>query len=94
MYIENAKTVLLDSKCDIMKFNDHGKTNKNRKHGGMKKMTLYVNCCARENSRTNRLAYALLDRLGGYEEIFLYEEDLQPLNQQRLEQRTVREETI
>lgn len=50
-------------------------------------MTLYVNCCARKNSRTNRLAHALLDRLGGYEEIFLYEEDLQPLNQQRLEQR-------
>ena len=27
-------------------------------------MTLYVNCCPRENSRTDRLAHALLDTLG------------------------------
>lgn len=28
-------------------------------------MTLYINCCPRMNSRTDRLARALLKKLGG-----------------------------
>ena len=28
-------------------------------------MTLYINCCVREESRTNRLARAVLQKLGG-----------------------------
>ena len=32
-------------------------------------MTLYINCCPRINSRTDRLARALLKKLGEYEEL-------------------------
>ena len=37
-------------------------------------MTLYINCCVREESRTNRLANAVLKKLGNeYTELKLYE---------------------
>ncbi len=32
-------------------------------------MVLFVNCCPRDNSRTEQLAKKLLDKLGEYEEI-------------------------
>ena len=36
-------------------------------------MTLYINCCPRRESRTDRLARALLAKLGDYEELRLYD---------------------
>ena len=52
-------------------------------------MILYINCCVREESRTDRLARALLQKLGGeYTELNLYEQDLKPLNKERLDYRT------
>ena len=42
-------------------------------------MTLFINCCAREDSRTERLARTLLKTLGEYEELRLYDEPLHPL---------------
>lgn len=50
-------------------------------------MTLYINCCTRQDSRTDRLARALLASLGGYEELRLYDEPLRPLDARRLMQR-------
>ena len=50
-------------------------------------MILFINCCARENSRTKKLADALLQRLGAYTELNLYEEKLLPLNAARLSYR-------
>ena len=47
-------------------------------------MTLLINCCARQESRTNRLVRALLKKLGSYEELRLYDEPLLPLNEERL----------
>ena len=47
-------------------------------------MTLLINCCARQESRTNRLARALLKKLGSYEELRLYDEPLLPLNEESL----------
>ena len=50
---------------------------------------LYVNACVRGESRTDRIARALLDRLGGtQEEVRLAELDLQPLSEARLSRRT------
>ena len=52
-------------------------------------MTLYINCCVREDSRTNRLARAVLQKLGGdFTEIKLYEENLKPLDRGTLNKRT------
>ena len=52
-------------------------------------MVLYVNACAREGFRTERLAKSLLKRLGGAsEEVKLSEEDLHPLSEERLNRRT------
>ena len=48
---------------------------------------LYINCCPRTNSRTHRLAQAVLSVLGDYDEINVYEEDLHPMNEERLMQR-------
>ena len=42
-------------------------------------MTLFINCCPRGESRTERLARALLKALGEYEELRLYDEPLHPL---------------
>ena len=52
-------------------------------------MVLYVNACARKESRTDRIARALLRRLGGErEEVRLAETALQPLSEERLNRRT------
>lgn len=52
-------------------------------------MVLYVNACVRKESRTERLAKALLKRLGGeYEEMKLAGEKLQPLSEEMLDRRT------
>jgi len=52
-------------------------------------MILYVNACVREDSRTDRIARALLDKLkGSFEELYLPDEDLEPLDEQRLNKRT------
>ena len=51
-------------------------------------MILYVNACARSESRTDRLARKLLEKLGEYEEVNLEEEPLLPMDRERLEYRT------
>ena len=51
-------------------------------------MILYINSCVREESRTGRLARALLKNLGNYHELKLDESDFYPLNRERLERRT------
>lgn len=52
-------------------------------------MTLFINCCIRDHSRTLFLAKTLLKRLGGeYEELNLYQEDLLPLDKVSLKDRT------
>lgn len=54
-------------------------------------MILYVNGCVRSESRTDRIARALLEKLGGdYVELKLDEEDLAPLSEAALEKRTER----
>ena len=42
-------------------------------------MMLFVNCCPRGESRTEKLARALLKALGEHEELRLYDEPLHPL---------------
>ena len=50
---------------------------------------LYVNCCVRNESRTNRIAQALLSKINkDYEELKLYDEKLAPLTKETLEKRT------
>ena len=52
-------------------------------------MTLYINCCVREESRTDRLARAVLHKLGGdCTELNLYKENLKPLDRDTLNKRT------
>ena len=52
-------------------------------------MILYINCCVRKESRTNRLAKAVLQKLGEeYTELKLYEENLRPLDAEALNKRT------
>ena len=52
-------------------------------------MTLYINCCVREESRTDRLARAVLQKLGGdFTELNLYEVNLKPLDKKTLNKRT------
>lgn len=48
---------------------------------------LYINSCVREESRTDRLAKKLLQRLGDYTEIRLCDEKLLPLDKQALAHR-------
>ncbi|MCQ2456913.1 MAG: NAD(P)H-dependent oxidoreductase [Clostridia bacterium] len=51
-------------------------------------MTLYINSCVRSTSRTDRIARALLDKLGGeYVEVKLEETDLRPLTEESLARR-------
>ena len=50
-------------------------------------MVLYVNSCIREESRTDKLARALLDKLGKYSEVALEELEIKPLNRERLNYR-------
>lgn len=52
-------------------------------------MTLYINSCVRTDSRTDRLAVALLTALGGsYTEVKLERETLEPLDEKSLALRT------
>lgn len=52
-------------------------------------MILFINCCARDNSRTLLLAKTLQKRLGGEcEELNIYRENLLPLNKKSLQERT------
>ena len=52
-------------------------------------MILYINACVREDSRTDRIARALLQRLGEpIEELNLPNKNLLPLNEERLARRT------
>ena len=52
-------------------------------------MILYINSCVRGDSRTDKIARAVLDKLGGeYAEVYLPGENLQPLSEERLEKRT------
>lgn len=51
-------------------------------------MTLYINACVREESRTATIAKALLDRLGGsYTEVNLSQHPFTPLTRAGLERR-------
>lgn len=53
------------------------------------KKILYVNCCVRDESRTHRIAQALLAKLNQeYDELKLYNENLKPLTKETLEQRS------
>lgn len=52
-------------------------------------MILYINSCVRSDSRTDRLARAVLEKLGGeYTEVYLPESGLEPLSERALEKRT------
>ena len=51
-------------------------------------MILYINACVRTESRTDRLARALLNKLGDFEEVRLTDMDSKPLNEERLDYRT------
>lgn len=56
-------------------------------------MNLYINCCVRKNSRTDRLAREVLKKLDGpFEELKLETEGLMPLTAETLEKRTKRME--
>lgn len=53
-------------------------------------MILYINCCVRKESRTNKMAQAVLQKLGGeIVELNLYEENLRSLDRETLAVRTV-----
>lgn len=52
------------------------------------KKTLFVNCCPRRESRTLKMAEGLLRTLGDYEELRLYDEELPPLDEERLARRS------
>jgi FMN-dependent NADH-azoreductase len=50
--------------------------------------TLFINACARENSRTYELAKYVLDKLGGeFEEVNLYQADISPVGAEDLKGR-------
>lgn len=51
-------------------------------------MVLYINACVRDESRTDRLARVLLDKIGNYTELKLSEEGLKPLDKESLEYRS------
>jgi FMN-dependent NADH-azoreductase len=51
-------------------------------------MILYINSCVRSDSRTDRLARAVLDKMGKYTELYLPDEDIKPLTEETLGQRT------
>ena len=52
-------------------------------------MILYINACVREDSRTDRIARALLTKLGGdVEELCLPDLDIHPLDEETLNKRT------
>ena len=51
-------------------------------------MILYINACVRNESRTDRLARTLLEKLGDYTELKLSEENLKPLDKDTLDHRS------
>lgn len=51
-------------------------------------MVLYINSCVRKESRTDRIARALLEKLGEYTELKLSEENIKPLDEETLAKRT------
>ena len=52
-------------------------------------MILYINSCVRTDSRTDKIARALINKLGGnYTEIYLPKEGLLPLSEERLKKRS------
>ena len=51
-------------------------------------MILYIDTCVRSDSRTRRIASALLEELGEYEQIRLTDENLSALNEESLRIRT------
>ena len=51
-------------------------------------MILYINSCVRGESRTDRIARAVLDKMGKYTELYLPDEDIKPLTEETLGQRT------
>ena len=52
-------------------------------------MVLYINSCVREESRTDRIARAVLGKIGNvFEEVYLPKMQLQPLSAERLDKRT------
>ena len=51
-------------------------------------MILYINACVRTESRTDRLAKALLNKLGVFEKVQLTDMELKPLNEEKLDYRT------
>ncbi len=51
-------------------------------------MNLYINCCVREESRTDRLAHAVINKIGGdFHVLDLYSENIKPLDNERLSHR-------
>lgn len=50
-------------------------------------MILYINCCVRSTSRTNRLAKAVLEKMGSFTELYLPSEDIRPLTEEMLHRR-------
>ena len=52
-------------------------------------MLLYINCCARANSRTNILAREVIKRIGDKDivELNLYAENLKPMDRQSVAKR-------
>ena len=52
--------------------------------------TLFINACARENSRTLELAKHVLDKIGGeFDEVNLYQSDISPLDAEGLMKREI-----
>lgn len=52
-------------------------------------MLLYINACVREGSRTDKIARALIDRIGApYEELDISDENMRPLDKEFLNIRT------
>ncbi|MBQ0050491.1 MAG: NAD(P)H-dependent oxidoreductase [Treponema sp.] len=52
-------------------------------------MILHINCCTRKESRTKRLANALLEKLNGeVEEVNLYQQNLSPMTEDKLFRRS------
>lgn len=50
-------------------------------------MILYIDCCPRKESRTRKIANALLEKLGEYEELKITELNLHPIDEERLGER-------
>ena len=51
-------------------------------------MILYINACIRNESRTDRIARSLLEKLGEYEEVKLSDIGLKPLDEETLQRRS------